>query len=155
MISSAGVSWATAHQPSEQNGLIVHNIFTFVKYSEGIKPLLKNQTEDNLMSNMQEIYSSLVIWNTHICDIKKEQHKQKILNLWEYSLSPGTNDPCCSQKRRGEKSLLNERCSSILMNKYFLYLKEHFNLFSSVQLNNIPMVRWNAFQKLSMKRVGK
>lgn len=71
MISSAGMSWATAHRPSEQNGLIVHNIFTFVKYSEGIKPLLKNQTEDNLMSNMQEIYSSLVMWNTHICDIKK------------------------------------------------------------------------------------
>lgn len=34
------MSWATAHQPSEQNGLIAHNIFTFVKPSEDIKTLL-------------------------------------------------------------------------------------------------------------------
>lgn len=74
---------------------------------------------------------------------KKEKHKQKILNLCESTACLLGQTIHAVPKRGGEKkkSLLNERCSSILKNNYFPYLEEHFNLFFSVQLNYIPMVR--------------
>lgn len=137
-----------AHQPGEQNGLIAHNIFTFVKYSEDNKtPLTESQIEDNLMSIKQEIYLSLVMWTIRICDRKKEQHNQKKLNLWQ-STSCLLGQMIHAVPKRGggkKKSLLNERCSSMLTNKYFLYLKEHFNLFFLVQLNSYGEV--NCFSK--------
>lgn len=42
--SSAVMSESTLYQPSEQNGLIAYDIFSFVKCSEGAETLL---TESN------------------------------------------------------------------------------------------------------------
>lgn len=106
------------------------------------KPFWQNQTEDNLRSNMQETYSSLVMWNTHIRDRKKRTAQtENIESLWEYSLSPGTNDTCCSQKRKG-KNLCWMRDTAIFWRINTFSIKKNTSTFLFSQFSSVIFQWW-------------